>query len=582
MALHLLLVTSIIFALTLFLGLLNSIRRIAQWRFAHHLLAVVLSLGSTSLIFLYIVNFLSNALWGDHVSYDLVRNNVRHLDTYLSLVNVWPAWVYLFLAGTCVVIFGFYFRVSRWLLISLTSLQLIPRIERWFRTRRRVSLTFVVLAALLAGYLVIFFVMLRSVRGGGAAQREPILSLFLPRAFFTHTPDIAALNLRDQLIRKQLSARRDFDKKNVVLIIADSLRADRTPIYGYGRSTTPFLSKLLEEKSLRKVQFAAANCSATYCAVLSILGSRNSPRLHPGNLKIHDLLRDQGYKVHFILSGDHANWLDLKQAYGASIDSYFDGTRTRRFPPTDDRLIFEGLDLVPKYDGQPSFFYFHLMSAHSLGIRLDEHSRFQPAQKEMYGKLLATYDPHLLSNTYDNAVVQTDDFIRQIFTILDQKGYLDNSVVFILSDHGQGLGEHGRYAHGKYLYQEQIRIPLLIHDRPEVSYRNLEFATQIDIAPTILDRLGLAIPSSWEGRSLIRPSSEQYSYHQTMENVPWRAVLYKKEGAIYKLLFAETDSTEELYELRSDPGEANNLIRTADPSLLLRMRQLMKESVIVR
>lgn len=64
---------------------------------------------------------------------------------------------------------------------------------------------------------------------------------------------------------------------------------------------------------------------------------------------------------------------------------------------------------------------------------------------------------------------------------------MQDSVVIILADHGQGLGEHGKYGHRRYLYQEQLGIPWLIYDTSEAPYGNLEFAAQIDVAPTILD-----------------------------------------------------------------------------------------------
>jgi len=570
--LHVLLVAGLVATSILLLSLLTSIRGVAQWKYTRITLSVILSLGSMTLILLYVVDFLSNSLWGDHVSYDLVRHNLPHLDIYLNLVNIRPVWVYLALTGSYLMICGFYLVASRPILNGLTCLGLLDRVA----DHKRFSKAVVIPGLLVLGYIAAVSTMLWAVHGGGAAQREPILSLFVPRTFFTDRPNLAELNLRDQVIRKQLSTARNFERKNVILIIVDAVRADRMQVYGYQRPTTPFLAKLLEEKKLRKVRLAAANCPATYCAVLSVLSSRNVEKLNPGNLKLHELLRDQGYKVYFILSGDHINWLDLKQAYGESVDLYFDGTNSKNFSPTDDRLIFEGLDAVPAYDGRASFFYLHLMSAHNLGIRLDQYAKFQPSQKEMYGKFLATYDPQVLSNTYDNAILQMDDFIRQIFATLEQKGYLKDSIVLILADHGQGLGEHGRYGHARYLFQEQIGIPLLIYDQSNVSYANLDFATQVDVAPTVLDRLGLPVPASWEGKSLLRPSGEQYSYHQTMENSASRAVLFKTHGAIYKLMSAP-DKTEELYELVSDPAEVNNLIRIADPSLIQKMKELMKD-----
>jgi len=308
---------------------------------------------------------------------------------------------------------------------------------------------------------------------------------------------------------------------------------------------------------------------------MSVLTSKNEDRLSLANLKLYDLLHDQGYKVYFLLSGDHSSWPNLRQSYGESIDFYFDGTSSKQFVPSDDRLLFEGLEQVPNFTGTPSFFYFHLMSAHNLGIRRDPYNRFQPSQKEMVGRLLGTYDPIVLTNSYDNGVLQVDDLIHQIFMELERKGYLQDSLLIILADHGQGLGEHGKYGHNVYLYQEQIRIPMLIYDSSAVTWANLAFAAQIDVAPTILDRIGLPIPYSWEGKSLVSGSMREFSYHQTMANAPLRAVLYKTDGAIYKFLHSDADQTEELYELVSDPAEKVNLMTMANDSLIKKMREIM-------
>jgi glucan phosphoethanolaminetransferase (alkaline phosphatase superfamily) len=65
-------------------------------------------------------------------------------------------------------------------------------------------------------------------------------------------------------------------------------------------------------------------------------------------------------------------------------------------------------------------------------------------------------------NRYDNGILRADSFIRELFSSLDRKGYLQNSIVMILADHGEELGERGHYGHGSNLYQSQIRIPMLI------------------------------------------------------------------------------------------------------------------------
>ena len=122
------------------------------------------------------------------------------------------------------------------------------------------------------------------------------------------------------------------------------------------------------------------------------------------------------------------------------------------------------------------------------------------------------------------------------------------------------------------LYQEFIRIPLLIYDESAFKYANLKFATQIDVAPTIVDRLGLPIPGCWQGASLLNPKIKTVTIHQTSLSKPCYAVLYRTDAAMYKYMYCSVGKTEELYNLTDDPNEQNNLIETADPSLLQSMR----------
>jgi arylsulfatase A-like enzyme len=105
---------------------------------------------------------------------------------------------------------------------------------------------------------------------------------------------------------------------------------------------------------------------------------------------------------------------------------------------------------------------------------------------------------------------------------------------------------------------------MLIYDREPVRYTNLEFATQIDVAPTIVDRLKLPIPSCWDGQSLLSPNIRTSSVHQTtlhdMARNQCTAIIDRSQRGMYKYIYCKTAQTEELYDLTNDPSEQNNLI----------------------
>ena len=141
----------------------------------------------------------------------------------------------------------------------------------------------------------------------------------------------------------------------------------------------------------------------------------------------------------------------------------------------------------------------------------------------------------------------------------------------VTGDHGEGLGER-HWAHGWHLYNEDIRIPMLLYDAPSASYPDLTFAAQVDIAPTILDRLGLPIPDSWEGQSLLAPSRTRFTYHQTYF-VPNRfGIVYRDDRALFKFIATPQYGTEELYDLTTDHGEVRNLVKE-QPALAALLRE---------
>ncbi len=361
--------------------------------------------------------------------------------------------------------------------------------------------------------------------------------------------------------------------KNVVLIIVDSLRADRMQVYGYQRETTPFLSKLATDGRLRKVNAAFATCSESFCGITSTLSSREFPDISAGDFQIQDVLRDEGYQTWFLLSGNHRAWNGLPQFYRATGDTLFDGSSTRRYSMDDDRLVLEGLERVPASEGQPTFFYIHLMSTHYLGVQFPESHVFTrpddqvPAGLEPYKQLSALNKP----DRYDDKVRQADGVIRQLFGALDAKRYLDDAIVVITGDHGEGLGER-HWAHGWHLYDEDIRIPLLLYDVPATSYPDLSFAAQVDVAPTILDRLGLPIPASWEGRSLLSPQAERFTFHQTYFLPNRFAIVHPAADGLFKYIATPQYGQEELYDLTRDRGEQRNVL-AAHPNLVSVFRE---------
>src|SRR4030095_5552141 len=180
-------------------------------------------------------------------------------------------------------------------------------------------------------------------------KQELIASFLRPEGFaFEPTARREAGAERDAVLRASYprpgaGARR----KNVVLIIVDSLRADRMQVYGYQRETTPFLSALVQSGRMKKVDAAFSSCSEAFCGITSTLSSRDFRDISARTFQLQDVLRDQGYRTWFLLSGNHSAWNGLPYFYHSDDSTFFDGSQTQRYTMDDDRLRVAGVERGP-------------------------------------------------------------------------------------------------------------------------------------------------------------------------------------------------------------------------------------------
>jgi glucan phosphoethanolaminetransferase (alkaline phosphatase superfamily) len=384
---------------------------------------------------------------------------------------------------------------------------------------------------------------------------------------------------QDEPRRRAAYGRKEgFDRKNVILISVDSLRADHLPLYGYTRPTTPFLSRLHQEGTLRRVDFATSICAESNCGISSALSSKTLRHQVAEDFSLFALLKDQGYDVHFVLSGNH-DWMGQREMYGNELTSYFDGRDSSRYSWSDDRVLVEGLERIGDHQ-RPSFFFFHLMSPHIMAPKQERYRLYQPAVVELDMEALfrGRYEQTSVVNNYDNGVVEADATISDLFAVLDRKGYLQNSIVVIFADHGEALGDRaGMYGHINWLYQETIRIPMLIYDASATPYDGLSFGTQLDVAPTVVDRLGLPIPPDWEGVSLLRKAAPRQTMHQTRLAKPCFAVIDYAAKSMLKFMQCDGGKNEQLYDLMVDPRELRDLAQSADPAVIAGFRTALSQ-----
>jgi glucan phosphoethanolaminetransferase (alkaline phosphatase superfamily) len=546
----------------------------ARWmRLTYRLL---LAVTCTLQVYLYTLNIVSNLSWGRNITARLVSAFAPTVWSGKEPFPVGPIGITAFATVTLaalIVVVGLWGRaIDRGLESHLTTTS-----RRMHAPMRRVG------AIIAATAMIVLF---GATLARGIESRDDLLwkdelvaSFFRPQGYaFEPSARREAVAERDAVLRASYPRRVPAARrKNVVLIIVDSLRADRMQAYGYQRPTTPFLSSLVKSGRMKKVEAAFSSCSESFCGITSTLASREFRDISARTFQLQDVLHDEGYRTWFLLSGNHRAWNGLPSFYHASDDTFFDGSQTQRYSMDDDRVVLEGLERVPAATSEePAFFYLHLMSTHYLGVQLPESHVFTRPDDEVSPGL----EPYKIleqlnkPDRYDDKVLQADGIIGRIFDALREKHYLDDAIVVVTGDHGEGLGER-HWAHGWHLYNEDIRIPMLIYDEPAASYPDMTFAAQVDVAPTILDRLGLPIPESWEGQSLLAPTRTRFTYHQTYF-VPNRfAVLYRDHRALFKFIATPEYGNEELYDLNTDRGEVRNLV-TDQPELAALLRQKVR------
>ncbi|HTI42066.1 MAG TPA: sulfatase [Vicinamibacterales bacterium] len=546
--------------------LLVAMAAVVRWRTAT-IFRILLIATCTVQAYLYVLDAVSNVGWGRNITGHLVTAFAPTIWSGLEPFPVGRPGIVLFLGGTFALVATIVWCSSRALRTRPTA--------GLAQSRYLAAGVGLCLAAAFAGTLK-----------WGIAERdnrlwkdELVASFFRPVGYaFEPTARRHSVAERDAVLQASYPRRiAGARRTNVILIIVDSLRADHMQAYGYERETTPFLSQLVASGQMKKVDRAFSTCSESFCGITSTLAGREFRDISARTFQLQDVLSDEGYQTWFLLSGNHTAWNGLTQFYHAADGTLFDGSQTQRYTMDDDRLVLEGLERVPPASPQhPAFFYVHLMSTHYLGVQFAESHVFtRPDDTVDPGE-----EPYAIlqqlqkRDRYDDKVRQADGVIHQLFDALSAKHYLDDAIVVVTGDHGEGLGER-HWAHGWHLYNEDIRIPMLFYDLRGTKFRDLSFATQVDIAPTILDRLGLPIPESWEGSSLLAAPRVRFTYHQTYFLPNRFAVLYREGPALYKFIATPDYGTEELYDLIGDGGETHNLIGE-QPQLAAMLREKVR------
>ncbi len=386
---------------------------------------------------------------------------------------------------------------------------------------------------------------------------------------------------RDRQLESEYPVQPIGNRMNVVLVYVDGLRADVLQPYGAALNNMPFTADLVARGEVVQFPRVFAGCSMTLCGLGSILQSRAAHRVTPENFSLPRLLKRQGYEVRYLLSGDHQSFLNLKDYYGPAADYYRDGKDIGHGRSHDDVAVFERLSELPPSGvrGKPQFMMFGLMSAHVWGLRHDEFRRYLPDR--LTTTSFADLDRNskiAYRNNYYNGVLQADSVLRTIWHWLRDAGYLKDSVVVVTSDHGEALGEHGQLGHARSLRTPELLIPLWIHD-PTGRLKAQDLVFQQDISPTILDLLGLPIPQSWEGASLVHGlPSDRWQPLYFINGRDQFGLIRRRDGRVVKYDFNQRTGRESIHDLDADLLETNHVATQMTSSEIEEFRVVLRQT----
>ena len=551
--------SSMHFGLTCFFAsIISSLNK--SWRNKFLGLASFVVFLFTFLIFSIIAGyFIGISNWGQAVDYKLLQDILLHPFSFIGLIFIHNN-VMLILITVFIAIAGlitYYFKRRKDLLVLGDSF------GKW----KSLGFGFILIPVLLS---IATSIVNKKFLRKSVFQKEMFISFLNPVDLVNDMISVKGMGEIDYNYVKV----EEFDKKNVIIISVECLRLDHLSFNGYERKTTPYLESLYNSGNLMDVELSTSTCANTFCGILTMLNSCSFENLGFLKFGIHDYLRKQGYHVNFLLSGLHESFSNLKTHYGPSIDTYIESKFYSDFDVNDDEFLFEALNDVEDYSGQPNFFFVHLMSPHIAGYKHDEFKVYHPTfdYKELFKRQKRSIDVNedaikLFTNQYDNSILQADDIIRRFIEQLEAKGFMDNAVVAIMGDHGESLGEHlDKFGHKHGLWQEYIGVPVMFIDSDTSFYKEKAYASQIDIAPTLVDRLQLPIPSHWEGKSLKEEVNNRVTYHETRNDKGFRvlASVERIGSKINKFIYIPKTDERFFYDMIADPLEQNNLIGTCE------------------
>ena len=405
--------------------------------------------------------------------------------------------------------------------------------------------------------------------------------------------------------------KRDRSRRpSVILITADTLRADHLGCYGYSRNTSPHIDAFARDAIL--FENCLSHAPDTRLSLASLLSGflphetqMTITTALPSKVKtIPEMLQSHGYKTAAVVSNyvlhKGQGWEEGFSVYDDTMDQreLVRGWPERTAGPTTDRAI----ELLRRFHGDELFLWIHYQDPHGPYTPPEPFSTTFPTVGKAprilggnaslsgrggippYQLVDANRDFHHYVSQYDGEIRYLDSHFKRLMDELKKTGLYDDSLILFSSDHGEGMGEHDYYfAHGENLYFHQTHVPLIIRHGKNLAGRRADFVQQIDLAPTILNRLGVESGSPFRGRDLFEdPDTEREIFSEMASPLVEDGTRFSLVFDRFKLIFTPLYRKYELYDLTDDPGEKRDRIdeqnmRKRAENLTARLHRIRKE-----
>ncbi len=350
-------------------------------------------------------------------------------------------------------------------------------------------------------------------------------------------------------------------KRNIVLILLESVRSISVSHYNPKHPTTPFFDELAKQSRVfeRAYSVVPHTSKALVSAVCGIVPSLDIKikEAQPGRIPVRclpDLLRPLGYRSAYFQSATEIfeNRRTLVSNFG--FDEFYPGEAlpsqgmqyANYFGFEDYALLGPSEKWLRANSGQPFFVSYMTNGPHSEYAPLRRFAQIHFVEDEQH-------------NQYLNSIHALDLFLRELFMQYKRLGLYENTVFIISGDHGEGMREHGIWGHGYLIYDEGVKVPMLVHDPKAVSKPKTvpELVSILDILPTVAELVGHSVSGDgYAGISLLRPSISREIFMHCLDPEHCGSTIQ----GFSKYVQGYNRYPEGLFNLKSDPGETRDLV----------------------